>query len=87
MPRKIDLTDPLVGGGDITHTGVFELLDQPVLQRGERPLAAAARFRRIGRNVLDERTSHLGEAILVDRFAGLVGVEVVAAAVGVERAG
>ena len=29
-----------------------------------------------------ERTSDLGEAILVDRFAGLVSVEVVAAAVG-----
>jgi hypothetical protein len=34
-----------------------------------------------------ERTADLGAAILVDRFAGLVSVKVVAAAVSVERAG
>ena len=34
-----------------------------------------------------ERTAHLGQSILVDRLAGLVGVKVVATTVGIERAG
>jgi len=91
VPRQIDLADPSVRRLDVTQTGVRELLDQPVLQGPKHPLAAPARLRRIGRDVLDpepiERTADLGAAILVHRLASLVGVEVVAAAVGVERAG
>ena len=88
VARQINLTDPSVRRIDIAQAGVFELFDQPVLQRPEHALAAAARLRRVGRDVLDadpiERTADLGQVNLVDRLAGLVGVKVVAGAVGIE---
>src|SRR5205807_5320291 len=86
--RQIDLADETVGGLDVADAGKLELLRQPVLQRAEHPLAAPARLRRVGRDVLDpeprQRPADLGRLTLVDRLAGLRREEVMAAAIGVE---
>ena len=68
--------------------GQRQLLRQPVLQGREHPLRAAARLRRIGRDMLDaepaKRPADLGQPRLVDRLAGLERDEIVAAAIRVE---
>src|SRR5258708_36168530 len=73
---------------DRADAGVLELLRQPVLQGPEHALRAPARFRRVGRDVLDaemtKRSSDLGRPILVDFLTGLRGMEVVAAAVAIQ---
>jgi hypothetical protein len=50
---QIDRGQPAVGGLDAGDAGQPELLRQPVLQRPEDPLGAAARLRRVGGDVLD----------------------------------
>ena len=65
--RKIDLAEEGVGLFDRRDPGEPELVDQPVLQRPERPLRASPGLRRIGANVLDpellERPADLRQAI------------------------
>jgi hypothetical protein len=87
--RQVDLGDEPVRffhGGD---PGQLELLDQAVLEGGESALRAAPGLGRVGRDVLDaelgQRPADLGRVVLVDLGAGLGGVEVVRAPVGVER--
>lgn len=88
--RQIDLPQEAVGSLDGGDPGESQFLRQPVLQRPERPLRAAARLRGIGGDVLDaelpKRPADLGQILLRDLAAGLRGVEVVPAAIGVEAA-
>jgi len=62
---------------------------QPVVQGPEYPLDAPASLRRIRRNVpdaeLQERAADLRQMLVVDLAAGLAGLEVVAAPIGVKR--
>ena len=85
---QIGLLDPPVRRRDIADARKLQLLDQTVLQRPEHPLRAPARFRRVGRNMLDAESrqgpSHLRQMRFVDLAAGLRREEVVAAAIGVE---
>ena len=72
----------------VVDPGELQLLRQPVLQGAERPLAAAARLRRVGGDVADaqllQRPADLGQLGLGDLPARRGRVEVVAAPVGVE---
>src|SRR5574338_9224 len=87
--RQVDLAEKPVGRLDRRDAGVGKLLHQAILQGPEHPLGAAARLRRIGGNVADaelrQRAADLGEPALVDRLASLGGMEVMAAAIAVER--
>ena len=80
-----------VGGLDLGDADQRQLLDQPVLQGAEGTLRATPGLRRVGGDVLDaelvQGAPDLAAPILVDLAAGLGGVEVVAAAVGIQRAG
>ena len=82
--------EPGVGRLDGRDPGQPHLLGQAVLQGGEQPLGASARLRRIGGDVLDpqmrQRPADLGQLRGRDFAAGLGGVKVMAAAVGVEGA-
>jgi hypothetical protein len=85
---EIDLPQEAVGGLDGGDPGQRQLLGQAILQGAEGTLAAAPGLRRIGRNMANaellERPAHLGQLGLRHFAASLGGVEVVAAAVGVE---
>ena len=67
-----------------------QLLGQPRLMSADRPLAAPPGLGRIGRDHLDAQLLHgapkLGELSLVHLAAGLRGVPIMAAPVGVQRA-
>src|ERR1700744_514135 len=81
---------PRIGGFDGPDPGEPQVLWQPALQRAEHPLGAPARLRRIRRDMLDPKMrqgpSHLGWLGPRYLLASLRSVEVMAAAIGVERA-
>src|SRR5665213_2016782 len=85
----VGLGEPAVGGLDPGDPGELQFLRQPVLQGAEGALRAAARFGRVGGDMLDaelpEGAADLGWVALVDLAAGRGRVEVVAAAITVER--
>ncbi len=87
---QIDLLEEPVGGLDGGDPGHRQLLGQAILEGAEGALGSAARFGRVGGDVLDaelrERAADLGRLIPGDLRAGLGRVEVVARPVGVERA-
>jgi hypothetical protein len=87
---QVNLAQEAVGDRDRGDAGELELLGQPVLERAERTLGATPRLGRVGRDVLDaelgKRPADLGELIPGDLLSGLGGDEVVARAVGIERA-
>ena len=76
------------GRRNVGDPGQREFLDQPVLQGAEHALAAPARLRRIGWNMLDpevlESSPNLRQMLLVDRSIRVRRVEVVAATIRVE---
>ena len=80
-----------VGGFDRRDPRQRQFLDEAVLAGAEGALGASAGLGRIGSDVLDaelmEGAADLGVLILGDLAACLGGVEVVAAAVGIEAAG
>ena len=88
MGGQVDVAKEGVRRLDIGYAGKRELLDEPILQRRERPLRASARLRRIGPDVFDpqllERPPDLGRMAAIDLAAGFGGVKVVRPAVGVE---
>ena len=88
MRRDIDIANEAVGGLDRDDPGQRQFLHQTVLQRLEHPLRAAARLRRIGRDVFDaqmsERPADLRQTRPIDLAAGLRRVKVMAAAVRIE---
>src|SRR5262249_26258518 len=88
VERQINLADVAVGGRDVVDAEQAQLLRQPALERAEHTLAAAARLRRIGRDMLNakpcQRPTDLGQPFFVDRLAGRRCEEIMAAAVGVE---
>ena len=87
---NVGLLQEAVGGGDVADLRQPEFLGQAVLQGAEHAFRTPARLRRIGRNMLDaelsQGASDLGEGVLGNLAAGLRGVEIMAAAVGIERA-
>src|SRR5215471_13212158 len=88
MERQINLADVAVGRLDVADAEQAQFLRQPALQGAEHALAAAARLRRVGRDMLNAQPcqcpAHLGQPFFVDRLAGRRGEEIMAAAVGVE---
>ena len=88
---QVGVCDEAVCGFDRCDPRQRQFLDEAVLEGAEGALGAAARLGRIGGDVLDaelvEGAADLGVLILGDLAACLGGVEVVAAAVGIEAAG
>src|SRR5579884_2117664 len=88
--RQIMIADKGVGRFDVSDPSQGQLLGQAVLKRAERPLRAAARLWRISRDVLDpqlaQRPPDLRQYALGDLAARFRRMEVMAAAVAVERA-
>jgi hypothetical protein len=86
----VNLAQPAVGRLHRADPGHRKLLRQPVLQGAERAFRSAAGLRRISRDVLDaeliERAAELRQHRLRHPSASFRRLEVVAAAVGVERA-
>jgi hypothetical protein len=84
----VDGGEPVVGSLDRGEPLLTQERWQAALERAEQPLHAPPALRAVARDGLDaellERPTHLGQAGLVYRLAGLGGVEVVAASVGVE---
>ena len=88
MGGQVGVAKEGVGRLDIGYAGKRQLLDEPILKRPEHTLRSAARLRRIGRDVLDpellERPPDLGRLAAIDLAAGLRGVKVMRAAIGIE---
>ena len=86
---QIGFGDEPVGVRDIADPGELHLLDQPILEGGERPLRAAACFGAVGCDMFDaqmpQRPAHLGRIGFVHFSPGLGRVEVMAATVGIKR--
>ena len=86
---QVGVCDEAVCGFDRRDPRQRQFLDEAVLEGAEGALGASARLGRIGSDVLDaelvEGAADLGALILGDLAACLGGVEVVAAAVGIER--
>ena len=87
--RQVNLLEEAVGLGHVGDAGEPEFLGQALLQGAEHPLRAPTGLGRVGSDVLDaelaERSPDLGRVVLVDFAASLGRVEVVAAAVRVNR--
>ena len=85
----IVVAQPGVGGLDRVEPGEPHLLRQAPLQRAKHPLHPPAPLRLVGGNAGDPQPQQgppdLGPFILVDRLAGLRGVEIMPAAICVER--
>src|SRR3954471_24572554 len=84
----VDGGETVVGSLDRGEPLLAQERWQPALERAEQPLHPTPALRAVARDVLDaellERPTHLGQAGLVYRLAGLGGVEIMAAPVGVE---
>src|SRR6266581_8515837 len=85
---RINFADVAVGRLDVADAEQAQLLRQSPLERAKHALAAAARLRRIGRDMLNaepcQRPADLGQPLFVHRLAGRRGEEVMTATVGVE---
>jgi len=75
--EDVAITSPAIATG-CGNPGRAQLVDEAILKRAVEPLAAAARLRRVGGNVLDAQlrqgSADLGEAGLVDVAPFAVGV-------------